>query len=106
MIARRVQGLDKNALRSLSDSLRDSLESGVVVLASEHDGKVALVVSVTKDLTGRVQAGKVVKRIAPIVGGGGGGRPDFAEAGGKDVAAIEALLAESRKVVEEMVAAS
>jgi alanyl-tRNA synthetase len=102
MIARRVSGLDKNSLRSLSDSLRDSLKSGVVVLASEHDGKVALVVSVTRDLTARVQAGQVVKRIAPIVGGGGGGRPDFAEAGGRDVAAIDALLAESRRVVEEM----
>jgi len=68
MVARRVAGLDKNGLRSLSDSLRDGLGSGVVVLASEHDGKVALVVSVTRDLTGRVQAGQVVKRIAPIVG--------------------------------------
>jgi alanyl-tRNA synthetase len=102
MIARRVSGLDKNGLRSLSDSLRDGLGSGVVVLASDHDGKVALVVSVTKDLTGRVQAGQIVKRIAPVVGGGGGGRPDFAEAGGKDVTAIDALLAESRKVVAEM----
>jgi alanyl-tRNA synthetase len=102
MVARRVAGLDKHGLRSLSDSLRDGLGSGVVVLASEHDGKVALVVSVTRDLTGRVQAGQVVKRIAPIVGGGGGGRPDFAEAGGKDVAAIDALLAESRNVVAEM----
>jgi alanyl-tRNA synthetase len=106
LVTRRVSGLDKNALRSLSDSLRDSLGSGVVVLASENDGKVALVVSVTKDLTGRVQAGQVVKRIAPLVGGGGGGRPDFAEAGGKDVTGIDALLAESRKVVAQMVAAS
>ena len=104
MIARRVRGLDKTALRSLSDSLRDSLKSGVVVLASENDGKVSLVVSVTRDLTSKVPAGQVVKRIAPIVGGGGGGRPDFAEAGGRDVAAIDALLAESRKVVEAMVA--
>jgi alanyl-tRNA synthetase len=103
MIARRVQGLDKTALRSLSDSLRDSLRSGVVVLASENDGKVAFVVAVTRDLISKVPAGQVVKRIAPIVGGGGGGRPDFAEAGGRDVGAIDALLAESRKVVESMV---
>jgi alanyl-tRNA synthetase len=74
----------KGALRGLSDSLRDRLGSGIVVIASENDGKVALVVSVTKDLTRAIQAGRIVKEIAPIVGGGGGGRPDFAEAGGKD----------------------
>ena len=74
----------------------------MVVLASENDGKVALVVSVSKDLVDRVHAGKVVKTIAPIVGGGGGGRPDFAEAGGRQPARIDALLAESRTVVSEM----
>ena len=63
------------------------------MLASENDGKVALVVSVTKDLTRRVQAGRLVKELAPIVGGGGGGRPDFAEAGGKDPSRIDELLA-------------
>jgi hypothetical protein len=91
LIARRLAGLEKGALRGLSDSLRDRLGSGVVVLASENDGKVALVVSVTKDLTSKVQAGRLVKELAPIVGGGGGGRPDFAEAGGKDPAGIDAL---------------
>ena len=89
LIARRVDGLEKGALRGLSDSLRDRLGSGVVVIASENDGKVALVVSVTKDLTSRVQAGRLVKELAPIVGGGGGGRPDFAEAGGKDPSEID-----------------
>ena len=83
LIARRVTGLDKNALRGLSDSLRDRLGRGVVVLAADHEGKVSLLVSVTKDLTDRVKAGQLVKELAPIVGGGGGGRPDFAEAGGK-----------------------
>jgi alanyl-tRNA synthetase len=102
MVARRIAGLEKHALRGLSDSLRDRLVSGVVVLASENEGKVALVVSVTKDLAGRVHAGNVVKQIAPIVGGGGGGRPDFAEAGGKDPARIDELLAKSREVVREM----
>jgi alanyl-tRNA synthetase len=92
VIARRVSGLEKGALRGLSDSLRDRLGSGIVVIASENDGKVALVVSVTKDLTGRIQAGRIVKEIAPIVGGGGGGRPDFAEAGGKDPSKIDDLL--------------
>ncbi|HEX2444504.1 MAG TPA: alanine--tRNA ligase [Vicinamibacterales bacterium] len=102
LVARKVAGLEKGALRGLSDSLRDRLPSGVVVLASDNDGKVALIVSVTKDLAGRVHAGNVVKRIAPIVGGGGGGRPDFAEAGGKDAGRIDELLAKSRDVVREM----
>jgi alanyl-tRNA synthetase len=99
LIARRVNGLEKTALRGLSDSLRDRLGSGLVVIASENDGKVALVVSVTKDLTGRIQAGRVVKELAPIVGGGGGGRPDFAEAGGKDPSKIDELLQRAPEVV-------
>ena len=99
LIAQRVDGLEKSALRGLSDSLRDRLGSGVVVLASENDGKVALVVSVRQDLTGRVQAGRLVKELAPIVGGGGGGRPDFAEAGGKDPSKIDELLAKAPEVL-------
>jgi alanyl-tRNA synthetase len=99
LMTKRVAGLDKAGLRGISDSLRDRLGSGVVVLASEHDGKVSLVVSVTKDLTGRVQAGRLVKELAPIVGGGGGGRPDFAEAGGKDPSKIDELLAKAPDVL-------
>jgi alanyl-tRNA synthetase len=99
LIARRVEGLEKGALRGLSDSLRDSLRSGVVIIASDNDGKVSLVVSVTKDLTNRIQAGRLIKDLAPIVGGGGGGRPDFAEAGGKDPSRISELLASAPKVV-------
>jgi alanyl-tRNA synthetase len=100
LVTRRVEGLEKAALRGLSDSLRDKLGSGVVVIASDVDGKVSLVVSVSKDLTGRVQAGRLVKELAPIVGGGGGGRPDFAEAGGKDATRIDDLLAAAPKVLE------
>ena len=99
IMARRVSGLEKAALRGLSDSLRDRLGSGIVVIASEHDGKVALVVSVTKDLTARVQAGRIVKEIAPIVGGSGGGRPDFAEAGGKDPSKIDELLSKAPDLI-------
>jgi alanyl-tRNA synthetase len=99
LIARHVEGLEKGALRGLSDSLRDRLGSGVVLIASENDGKVSLVVSVTKDLTGRVQAGRLVRDLAPIVGGGGGGRPDFAEAGGKDASRIPELLATAPQVL-------
>jgi alanyl-tRNA synthetase len=102
MVARSVQGLDKAALGQLADTLRNKLQSGVVVLASENEGRVSIVVSVTKDLVPRVHAGTIVKTIAPLVGGGGGGRPDFAEAGGKNPAGIEQMLAEARTVVGEM----
>jgi alanyl-tRNA synthetase len=104
LVARRVAGLDKAALGQLADTLKGKLGSGVVVVASETDGRVAIVVSVTKDLVPRVHAGAIVKRIAPFVGGGGGGRPDFAEAGGRNPAGIDQLLDEARKVVTEMAA--
>ena len=100
-LARRVSGLDKGALRGLSDSLRDRLKRGVVVIAADSDGKVHLLVAVTKDLTDRVQAGQLVKVLAPMVGGGGGGRPDFAEAGGKDPSGIPALLEKAQALVTE-----
>ena len=99
LVARRVTGLEKGALRGLADSLRDRIKRGVVVLAAENDGKVQLLVSVTKDLVDRVKAGQLVKELAPIVGGGGGGRPDFAEAGGKDASKIDQLLARARELV-------
>jgi alanyl-tRNA synthetase len=69
------------------------------VLAAENDGKAQLLVSVTKDLTGRVKAGQLVKELAPIIGGGGGGRPDFAEAGGKDPSGIDRVLARAKELV-------
>jgi alanyl-tRNA synthetase len=106
LVARRVSGLDRAGLRNLADSLKANLGSGIVVLASEAEGKVSLVVSVTKDLTGKAPAGQIVRQIAPIVGGGGGGRPDFAEAGGKDPSKIDDLLAESRVVVTRLLAGS
>jgi alanyl-tRNA synthetase len=102
-VLRRVVGLDKAALRELADSLKSTLKSGVIVLASATpDGRVAIVVSTTSDLKGRVHAGQVVKEVAPVVGGGGGGRPDFAEAGGKDPSKIDELLTQSRLVIERM----
>jgi alanyl-tRNA synthetase len=102
LAARRVEGLDKTALGQMADTLKNQLKSGVVVLASETDGRVAIVVSVTKDIVPKVHAGNIVKRIAPLVGGGGGGRPDYAEAGGKNADGIDRMLAEAKKVVEEM----
>jgi alanyl-tRNA synthetase len=99
---KRVAGLDKDALRALADSMRQSIKSGVVVLASEEDGKVQIVVAVTPDLTSRIKAGQIVKEIAPIVGGGGGGRPDFAEAGGKHPDKIDRMLEASATVVARL----
>jgi alanyl-tRNA synthetase len=105
LVAREVTGLDKDGLRALVDQHRGQIKSGVVVLASPSDGKVSIVVGVTPDLTKKVPAGQVVKQLAPIVGGGGGGRPDFAEAGGKDASKIGEMLAASRGVIEKMMSA-
>jgi len=105
LVARQVSGLDKDGLRALVDQHRGQIKSGVVVLASPSDGKVSIVVGVTPDLTKKAPAGQIVKQLAPIVGGGGGGRPDFAEAGGKDPSKIGELLAASRGVIEKMLSA-
>ncbi len=100
VLATRADNLERTQLRTLVDNLRNKLGSGVVVMGSVSDGKVALIVGVTKDLTSRVQAGKIIAEVAKKVGGSGGGRPDMAEAGGKDPAALDAALAESYGVVE------
>ncbi|MGC2526539.1 MAG: alanine--tRNA ligase [Candidatus Acidiferrum sp.] len=92
LIAAEVQGVDKETLRQLVDSLRQKLGSGVVALGMPEDGKVALIVGVTKDLTAKVHAGKLIQALAKLVGGSGGGRPDLAEAGGKDTSALKSAL--------------
>jgi alanyl-tRNA synthetase len=99
---RKVADLDTDAMRGLADSLKASLKSGIVILASANDGKVQIVVAVTPDLTGRIKAGQIVKELAPIVGGKGGGRPDFAEAGGRQPEKIDELLEQSRQIVETL----
>jgi alanyl-tRNA synthetase len=100
VLAQRVDALDRGQVRTLVDNLRGKLGSGVVVLGGvQEDGKVALIVGVTKDLTSRVQAGKVVAQLAQMVGGSGGGRPDMAEAGGKDASQLDAALRSAPKVV-------
>jgi alanyl-tRNA synthetase len=105
VLATRADNLERAQLRVLIDNLRNKLGSGVVVLGSVSDGpprQVALIVGVTKDLIPRVQAGKIIAEVAKKVGGSGGGRPDMAEAGGKDPAALDAALAESYNVVERL----
>ncbi|MFO7302479.1 MAG: alanine--tRNA ligase [Acidobacteriota bacterium] len=104
LLTRRVADLDKAALRSLADSLRDRIGRGVVVLAAENEGKVQILATVTRDLTDRVRAGDIVRQLAPIVGGRGGGRPDFAEAGGRDVSKIDELLAAAGDIVKQALA--
>jgi alanyl-tRNA synthetase len=89
-------------MRTLVDQLRDKLGSGVVVIGSASNGNVSLIAGVTKDLTGRLQAGKVVGKVAEKVGGKGGGRPDLAEAGGKDAAALDSALDDVYQIVESM----
>jgi alanyl-tRNA synthetase len=92
VVAAEVSGFSRQALRDLSDSLRQRLGSGVIVLASVDDGKVVLIAAVTKDLTAKLHAGKIIQELAPLVGGSGGGKPDLAEAGGKDTSGIEKAL--------------
>ena len=102
VLAHRADNLERGQMRTLVDNLRNKLGSGVVVLGSSADGKVALIVGVTKDLTSRVQAGKIIGLVAEKVGGSGGGRPDMAEAGGKDPGALDAALDAAYRVVESL----
>jgi alanyl-tRNA synthetase len=104
VLAHRVDNLERAQMRTLVDQLRDKIGSGVVVLGSASNGNVALIVGVTKDLTSRVQAGKVIAPVAQEIGGKGGGRPDLAEAGGKDAAALDAALDGAYGVVEGLLA--
>jgi alanyl-tRNA synthetase len=102
VIAREVAPAPADDLRKMADALRDRLGSGVVVLGARGEGKVNLVAAVSKDLTPRVSAGAIVKRVAPLVGGAGGGRPDFAQAGGKDEQNLPTALAAVADAVREM----
>jgi len=92
VLAARLDGMDRQQMRSLADSLRNKWKSAVVVLASGDEGNVAIVAAVTKDLTAKVQAGKLVGAVAQAIGGKGGGRPDMAEGGGKDAGGVDAAL--------------
>ncbi len=104
LLAVKVPGSDGKGLREFSDQLRDKLGSGVLVLVSDAGDKVALLVAVTKDLTGRVKAGDLIRPLAEIVGGRGGGRPELAQAGGPDTAKIEALLQAAPEQLKKMLA--
>ncbi len=102
VIAAEVQNVDREGLRQLVDSLRQKLGSGVVALGMPENGKVALIAGVTKDLTAKVHAGKLIQALAKQVGGSGGGRPDLAEAGGKDTAALKSALLSIPSLLEPL----
>ncbi len=105
VLAREVPAAPANELRTMADALRGKLGSGVVVLAARGEGKVSLLAAVTPDLAGRLHAGRIVQRLAPIVGGSGGGRADFAQAGGKLVDELPRALAEAAAAVAEQAGA-
>jgi alanyl-tRNA synthetase len=92
VISAELEGVDRETMRQVVDSLRQKLGSGVVVLGTVEDGKVALLAAVTKDLTSKLHAGKIIQATAKEVGGSGGGRPDLAEAGGKDTSSLKSAL--------------
>jgi alanyl-tRNA synthetase len=102
VLSARLDGLDPDGLRSVVDTLRDRLPSGIIVLGSAVDDKVSLVAAVSKDLTKRFPAGRLVQEIAKMVGGGGGGRPDLAQAGGKDASKLDEALGAVAGWVERM----
>ena len=102
VIAAVVQDVDREGLRQLVDSLRQKLGSGVVALGMPENGKVALIAGVTKDLTAKVHAGKLIQALAKQLGGSGGGRPDLAEAGGKDTAGLKTALQTVPSLIEAL----
>ncbi len=99
VLATRLDGLDGKKLREMSDQLRDKLPHGVIILAGENDGKAALLVAVSKDLIGRLQAGKIIGELAAVVGGRGGGKPELAQAGGSEPQQIDQALARANDVI-------
>ncbi|MDQ3282294.1 MAG: alanine--tRNA ligase [Acidobacteriota bacterium] len=102
LIARRVDELSGGDLRNFADELRSKIKSGVVVLGSATDGKVTLLTAVTKDLLDRVQANTLIAKLAPIVGGKGGGKPDLAQAGGKDADRLNEAIDTAPKALQEL----
>jgi alanyl-tRNA synthetase len=102
VISAEIEGVDREGMRQLVDSLRQKLGSGIVVLGTAQDGKVALLAGVTKDLTSKLHAGKIIQAIAKEVGGSGGGRPDLAEAGGKDTSALKKALDNVYALIEQL----
>jgi alanyl-tRNA synthetase len=98
----RVEELSITELRELADSLKQKISSGIVILGGQTGEKAFLVSAVTKDLVDRISAVEIIQKIAPLVGGGGGGRPDFAQAGGPRVDSLDFALENAIKILEEL----
>jgi len=105
LVVARVTAADAEAMREIGDVLRERLGSAVVVLGMVADGRPTFVAMATKDLAKKVHAGNLIKQVAAVAGGGGGGRPDMAQAGGKDAAKLDAALEVARSVAREMLGA-
>jgi alanyl-tRNA synthetase len=103
VLASEVPSVSREGLRQMVDALRPKIGSGVIVLGSAEDGKVALITAVTKDLTSKLHAGKIVQELAKMVGGSGGGRPDLAEAGGKDTSALNSTIGQVTALIDRLV---
>jgi alanyl-tRNA synthetase len=101
VLVKRADGMDAKDLRDFGDKLRDKLGSGILALGSVLDDKVSLIVMVSKDLTQRFHAGKMIKEMAPILGGTGGGKADLAQSGGKDPGKLDAALASIYNIVKK-----
>jgi alanyl-tRNA synthetase len=101
VIVSRVEGVEDKGLREMADRLRDKLQPAVVVLGAVQGDRVSLLAAVSKDVTKSYHAGNIIKQIAPLVGGGGGGRPDFAQAGGKDAKRLDEALQKVYELIEK-----
>jgi alanyl-tRNA synthetase len=104
LLTRQVRDVSGGDLRNLADTLRQKVKSGVVLIGSEADGKATLLAAVTSDVQAKVSASALISKLAPLVGGKGGGKPDLAQAGGKDPAGIPNALAQAESVIREMLA--
>ena len=103
VLSKRVDGLDPKGLRTLGDSVREKIGSGVIVLGSDQDGRASLIVMVTRDLTRKVHAGELVKAVAGYLDGSGGGRGDMAQAGGKNIGGLDEALKKAYEIAEEAI---
>lgn len=103
LVVARTDELDAEGMRQLIDTLKSKMGSGVIVLGSGKPDQIAFIAGVTKDLTGKVKAGELVKEVAKITGGGGGGRPDLAQAGGKDASKVDEALKQVPLILEKSI---
>ena len=103
LVVARTDELDPEGMRQLIDTLKSKMGSGVIVLGSGKPNQITFIAGVTKDLTGKLKAGDIVKEVAKITGGGGGGRPDLAQAGGKDDSKVDEALRQVPQIVEKAI---